>query len=572
VLRRLEVERLAILDGLALEFGPGLNVLSGETGAGKSLLLDGLQLALGGRADPALIRQGERALRVAALFELQADSAAALRLEPLGIAPDDGCVLLAREVAREGRSTCRINGQLVSAAVLREAGAALVTLAGQGEHHRFALSSAQLDYLDGAPGAQSPRQRVAQAHAAWQRAVEARDGLGGDARERERRRDMLEFAVREIDGLGLAPDEDARLAARRQVLANAERLLGAARAGLEGLWEGEGAVRDRLGAVAGELAAAVRLDPGLAEVAALLEQAAAAVDEAARGLRRYAEAVPHDPAELAAVEGRWGQLQRLRRKYGETAAEVLEYGAQAAAELAALQAGEERGRALAAEAEARAAALAESCAELSAVRAAAAERLMAELGAELAELGMAGARLQVELTQRADGAAQALEAPDGRRHSAGERGWDTAAFLWSANAGEAPQPLGRVASGGELARLLLALHALRAEGVDVPTLVFDEVDAGVGGRAAAAVAARLQLLGARRQVLCVTHLAVIAAAADRHFLIEKTAAGERTLTGVRALAGEQRTAEVARMLDGNRGALSREHASEMLRRLARPAG
>jgi DNA repair protein RecN (Recombination protein N) len=570
VLRRLEVQHLAILERVALEFGPGLNVLTGETGAGKSLLLDALQLALGARGDPGLIRHGERTLRVSALFEVAEGSALAERLEALGAAPQDGCVLLTREVAREGRGTCRINGLLATAAQLREVGALLLAVAGQGEHHRLVQPTAQLDYLDAyaGPEAAGLRRRVAEAHAAWREALRAARETG-DAAERARRREALARAVAEIDALALQPDEEERLGSRRRVLAHAARLLAAAEAGLGALWEGEGAVRDRLGALARELAAAARLDPALEEPVGLVEQAAIALDEAARALRRYRDGLAFDPAEAAAVEERWAQIQRCKRKYGESVPAVLAFRAAAARELEELDAAEARAARLEEEVAARAAELGRLAGELSRVRAEAARRLESEVARELAELGMAGAALTVRLEQH--------PAPDGvpvgdRRLAVGERGVDAVQLLWAANPGEPPQPLAKAASGGELSRLLLALHALRAEGVEVPSLVFDEVDAGIGGRAAAAVAERLQRLGATHQVLCVTHLPTVAAAADRHFVIEKQTEGGRTHTSVRAVEGEARAAEIARMLDGGRGAAARAHAREMLRRLARSAG
>ena len=562
---------MAILERVDLELHPGLCVLTGETGAGKSLLIDALQLALGARGEPAMIRSGERALRVAALFEVPEDGPAAERLRALGAAPEDGAVLLVREVAREGRGTCRINGHLVGTSTLRDVGAHLLTLAGQGEHHRLAQPSAQMDYLDGfaGPGAQELRRKVSSAHAQWRQTVQARAELGGDPRERARRRDMLAFAVAEIDALGLKAEEEDDLAARRQVLASAQRLLAAAEGGLVALWDGEAAVRDRLGALARELGAAARIDADLQEPLGLVEQAAIAVDEAGRALRRYRDGLQFDPAEVAGLEERWTQIQRCKRKYGDTLAEVLTYRDASAAELAELDNAEERAAVLEEELARCAQALGDACVELHAVRVAAAQRLEAEVARELGELGMASARLRVEVSARED--AQGVPAGD-RRVAAGERGADTVQFLWAANPGEPAQPLGKVASGGELARLLLSLHALRAEGIDVASIVFDEVDAGIGGRAAAAVAERLQLLGQSRQVLCVTHLAIVAAAADHHLSIEKRTSGERTRTEVRPLEGEARAVEIARMLDGGRGEASREHAREMLARQARSAG
>ncbi len=568
VLRRLEVEHLAILERVDLEFGPGLNVLSGETGAGKSLLLDALQLALGARADPGLIRQGEPRLAVTALFYVPEGAPAAAHLAGLGAAAEDGAVIVHREVSRDNRGVCRINGQLVTAGTLRAAGSALLSLLGQGEHHRFAQPAAQLDFLDGYAGTWDLRREFAAAYAGWQQAKAAAAAIGGDERERERRRELLAFAVGEIDALSPAADEEERLAARRQQLAHAQRLLAAVEGALAALWEGEAAARDRLGAAARDLDAIARVDPSVGEAVVMLEQASIAVDEAARTLRRYRDTVPFEPQEAAALEERWTALQRCKRKYGDTLAEVLAYRDRAAAEVAALEASAAAADALSAEISARAGALGVLAAELGHRRREAAPRLCREVAAALAELGMPGARLDVELTTRPDPEGIPV---DGESRACGERGCETIRLIWAANAGEPGQPLARAASGGELARLLLCLHSLRAEGETVPTLVFDEIDAGVGGRAAAAVALRLRDLAADRQVLCVTHLAVIAAAADRHFAIEKSERDGRTMAAVRPLDGDARTAEIARMLDGGRGSTSREHALEMMAHFARPA-
>jgi len=566
VLRRLEVEHLAILERVGLEFGPGLNVLSGETGAGKSLLLDALQLALGARADAGLIRQGEAHLHVSALFEVEAGSAAAQRCLALGLPPEDGALLLQREVARDNRGSCRVNGQLVTAGTLRDVGQALLSLLGQGESHRFAQPQAQLAFVDAYAGAEPLRREVATAHARWHAAVAARAALGGDSEERRRRRELLAFAVAEIDALAAVPDEEERLGARREQLAHAQRLLEGATATLSALWEGEAAVRDRLGAARRELGGMAAVDPSVAEAQGLLEQAAIAVDEAARSLRRYRDDLPFDPGEAAALEERWSQIQRCKRKYGGTLADVLAHRDAAAAEIGDIDASVAAAASKGAEIAACAEGLGRTAGELGGVRRDAALRLQAEVAAGLADLGMPGARLDIEMLTQPDPAGVAVGA---ERLACGERGCESANFIWAANAGEAGLPLGRAASGGELARLLLCLHSLRAEASPVPTLVFDEVDAGIGGRAAAAVALRLQTLGAARQVLCVTHLAIIAAAADRHFAIEKTETGGRTATTVRGLLGEARSTEVARMLDGGRAATSREHAQEMLHRFAR---
>lgn len=565
MLVRLEAAELAILERAAIAFGPGLNVLTGETGAGKSLLLDALQLALGSRATPDLVRAGSAALRVDALFAIDADTALGARLRGLEAEPEDGAILLTREVATQGRGACRVNGRLATTSILRAIGAELIALVGQGAYHQLAQSPAQQAYLDGYGGLSDLRAAVADAYARLRAARAAHQRLGGDPAQRARRREDLAAMIAEIDALELTPDTEAQLESRRRVLAAAERLLAAGSQALDLLRERDGSAAERLAEVGRELGSSARLDPRLAESLALVEQAAIAVEEAARALAAYLEGISDDPGERAALEARWDRLQRAKQRYGGDVAALLAARAAAAVELAELDAAGITLARLERELAACAADYADAAGALGAARREAAQRLEGEARAALAELGMPDARLEVRVQDR--------EEPDGvvvgdQRLASGPQGAQTVEFHWGANAGEQVAPLARAASGGELSRLLLALHALRAENVEVPTLVFDEVDAGVGGRAAAQVAARLHLLGRRRQVLCVTHLAVVAAAADHHFVVDKRVEHGRTVALVRRVEGEERVAELARMLDGAATATSLRHARELLRRNA----
>lgn len=569
MLRTLEVENLSVLQAVAVEFGAGLNVLSGETGAGKSLLLDALQLALGARGGAELVRTGCRSARVSALFVVAADAPCLPALADLGVAPDEGAVLLTRDLGADGRSACRINGRIATQGVLRQVGQCLLAVVGQGDHYRFAAPAGQLAFLDGYGGTDllAVRAQVATLHAAW--SAECRAAAAeGSAEQRLSRREAMRQQLTEIDAVGPRQGEEDALRQRRQVLSHAERLSAGVQRALDVLREGEDATGDRLGALHRELEGLARLDPAVGEAAALIEQASIAVDEACHVLGRYRDGLRFDPAEVQAMEDRWGALQRLKRKYGDSLQAVLDQRAALAADLAALDDAEALAASRAEQTERLAVQLAAAARSLGALRAQAASRLEAEVGNELARLGMAGARFRAVLTSEEDrhGVAQGDQ-----RLACGPGGMERAEFLWSANPGLALAPLARAASGGELSRLLLALHALRAAEVDVPTIVFDEIDAGIGGQAAAAVADRLQRLGEDRQVLCVTHQAVIAAAADQHFAIAKVQEGTGVSTSVRPLRGVERTIEVARMLDGGEGPTSRAHALEMLERLVRGA-
>ncbi len=566
-MRTLEVENLAVLAGVSIAFGAGLNVLSGETGAGKSLLLDAMQLALGARGGADLVRPGCQAARVAALFDVAPGSAVERELQALGVEPGDGSVLLAREVGADGRGTCRVNGRLCTQANLRQVGAHLVTLVGQGAQHRFATPSGQLAFLDAYGGAELllERARVERAHAIWAEETRAAAAQGG-AEERRALRESLAEQVAEIERIAPRPEEEEDLPRRREVLAHAERLVEGAERALHLLREGDDAVGDRLAGVRRELQALARLDSALDEPAGLVEQAWIAVDEACHALGRYRQRTRFDPDELRALEERWGALQRLKRRYGESLADIVQRAVDMRARLRALEETEERAARAAERVEQAGSALGQAAAVLCQMRAQTAERLEGEVGEELASLGMVAARFGVTLARQDDPGGVVV---GDRRVACGPTGADRVEFTWAANPGLPEAPLGRAASGGELSRLLLALHALRASEVDVATVVFDEIDAGVGGLAARAVAERLQSLGSERQVLCVTHQAVIAAAADHHFAIQKEESVGMVSTVVRPLPAAERAAEVARMLDGGRGRASHAHATDMLRGLAR---
>jgi DNA repair protein RecN (Recombination protein N) len=557
-LQTLAVRDLALIHRLEVRFGPGLNVLTGETGAGKSLLLDALALALGARARAELVRQGADAAVVDAQFAVAPDGPAAVAAAAAGAPPpEDGVLLLQREVGRDGRSVSRLNGRLCTAAQLRAVGEALVDVHGQGEQQRLLHPASQAELLDLYAGGEAAA--LLGEVAAGRRRLEAVEAelaaLQGDPRARERQRDLLAFARAEIDAAGLRPGEDEDLAARRNLLQHAERLHAAAAAAYEELYGADGAVADRLGRVVRTLGDLVHADPRLQAMLEPLTSAMVEVEETARSLRRYRDELSFEPGELARVEERWELVQRLRRKYGETVAEILAYRDRAAAELDRWEEAEAEAARLEAARAQQQAALREVCARLSALRAACAARLESDVAAELAALGMAGARLRVRLAP----------AP------VGPRGADHVEFLWSANAGEPERPLQRAASGGELSRAMLALKVVLAAADPVPVLVFDEVDAGIGGRAAQAVAERLAALAGRHQVFCVTHLATVAALADVHLAVRKAEHDGRTHVAVERLEGPARREEIARMLSGGGEAARRLAETLLTERRGRPA-
>jgi DNA repair protein RecN (Recombination protein N) len=544
VLLELHIAGLGVIDDVTLEFPPGLSVLTGETGAGKTMVTVGLALVLGRRARSGMVREGAGRAGVEARFDVRAVPAA-------GDWSEDGQLVLARTIGSDGRSSARAGGQLAPLSSLASLGEGLVEVHGQYQAQRLLRPGAQLGFLDRFAGGSHLRvlEGYRRAHEALRRTRSGVSKLDEEAREREREKDLLAYQVREIEGASLRPGEVEDLEAEASRLANAERiqeLLGAAVAALAEDAAGTDAVRAAAAAV-GEAAGA---DPGAGDLARRLGSLAEEVADAATSARAYADRVELDPARLETVRERIAAIRALERKYGEGEAGVLAYLDQAGTQLAALERSGEERTALAAEA----ARLEEECTAqagiLSAGRRKAAPRLAEALRVELEELGMEGVEVVVRLT------GEAGLGPDGA---------EGAVLEFSGAPGQALQPLGEVASGGELSRTMLACRTVLADLDDVPTLVFDEVDAGIGGRAGAAVGRRLARLARDRQVLVVTHLPQIACFADRHFRVAKRN-GRATVT---ALEGADRVRELSRMLSGMPTAEAARHAEQLLAEAAR---
>lgn len=568
MLVELHIRDFAVIDRLHIAFRPGFNVLTGETGAGKSIVVDALQTVLGGRARSDLVRAGRDAALVEAVFELADDAPVKAVLEEMHVldAEDPNTLVLRRDVFSNGRSRCRINGHLVTVAQLAAVGEHLVDIHGQHDHQSLTRPRTQLDLLDayGGDAVLVLRRRFADV---WRRLTESRRELARlleDERERARRIDLVRFQLDEIAAAGLDPGEEEELEARRRRLQHLEKLqTETARlyAALHEGGDGAPAAADVLADAAYTLQALAQLDPQLSEAAQLLDGAAVQVREVAGVLRRYADQLEADPAALEEVQRRLAVISDLKRKYGATVAEVLAFAEELRAELDGLLAGEARTGELTAEIAALEKEAAALAAELSKARHDAAAALQDAVSAELEGLHMGPGRfvVQLERTPAEDGLALA-----GGRWAAGETGVDRVEFLLSANPGEPPRPLARVASGGELSRVALAVKRVLAAVDSVPTLVFDEVDAGIGGRTAQAVAQRLRAVAAARQVISVTHLAQLATMADHHLLVTKGAREGRTSVTVRPLAGEDRVEEIARMLAGVLTASTLDHARELL--------
>ncbi|MBX6349899.1 MAG: DNA repair protein RecN [Clostridia bacterium] len=567
LLCELRVRRFAIIAEARVTFGPGFNVLTGETGTGKSILVDALAMALGERATAEVIASGDEEAEVAAVFELGEEPALLELLAREGFADEgEGLVVLGRTISRSGRHLAHVNGRVATARLLREIGRLVVEVHGQHEHQQLLSPSSQRRLLDRYAG-EAGRDWLAQvreAYDAWREIQAERESLLGDPRERARREDLLRFQVKEIDAARLAPGDLERMAARREVLQHAQRLFEVAALGYQRLAEGGGGARailDGLAEIAAGVAQAAEIDEALAPTAGLLSQALVELREAAHELRAYRDGVRFDPRELAEIEERWDLVHRLLRKYGDSIEDVLRYRDEAAATLERWERARERAEVLDVEERKAREKLSLACLGLRRAREEAARRLSREVSEELRQLGFPEAAFQVTVQPRL--------APEGVRVGAqtcavDATGADDVEFWLAPNPGERARPVRQAASGGELSRVMLGVRASFAGGDDVPVLVFDEIDSGIGGATAQAVGERLSRLGRDRQVLCVTHLPQIAARADHHVAIRKRQSARRTTVEVRSLDRAGRQREIARMLSGVETPASLAHARQLI--------
>ena len=551
MIAEMRIRDFAVVEELSVPLSPGLNVVTGETGAGKSIMVDALGLLLGGRASASSVRTGSERAVVEGVVDLTELDRVARGLAELGVADDDEPhLVLRREVRAEGRSRSWINDSPVTARALRQVGGMLVDIHGQHEHQRLLSGEYQQEVLDAFGGCAELAGQVGEA---FRRAAGLRKRLAGvesRRRELESRADFLRFQLGEIDAANLEPGEDERLRIETARLANAETLARESGSLHDLLHAGEGAVTDRLADATARLRRLSETDPGLAPLHGALEDAYHRVTDAAGELAAYGAGIEHDPARLETLRERDAFLHGLKRKYGATVEEVIATGEALRRELDKLTTTQADAGGLAqklAEAEATWKKAAE---DLSDRRRTAADRLTKAASTLFAGLGLEGGRFRVQLEERTEPS---------------PRGLERVRYMASMNPGFPPGPLARIASGGELSRVMLALKSVLAGVDDVPVLVFDEIDSGVGGAVAAQVSDRLEEVSRGRQVLVVTHLARIAARASNHLLVEKDAGADRAKTSLRRLDTEARVRELARMLGGDpESESSLRHARELL--------
>jgi DNA repair protein RecN (Recombination protein N) len=556
MIKSLKISNIAVVAEASLDLEGGFSVLTGETGAGKSILVDALSLILGARASAEVIRTGEERAVVEALVELPTAEAI---LGTLGLPADGSDIVIRREILATGKGRATVNGAMVSLNVLRDLSSQLALIHGQHEPQGLLNAASHLARLDAHARLEGDLTAVATAFSAWKATVTALASLRRDRREAERRRETLEFQAGEIEKGGLAVGEEEELRREKTVQANVGRLATLAQESYALLFEDEGAVLASLGQIQKRLNDLVAIDPALASTVEGLPALRAQLDDVALALRDYRERLSLNPGRVDEIESRLAVIERLKKKYGASVEEVIAFGQQCRDELSALGSPEEQERAL----EERRVALEErflvSARRVSEARRRAALTLEKKVQVEFRQLAMERTEFKVRFEPESRAAAEA----DPEKWAAS--GLETAEFMMSPNPGEELRPLARIASGGELSRAMLALmSAAHLEGRDV-ALVFDEADAGIGGGVAEVVGRKLKAMAGRHQVLCVTHLPQIASLADHHFVVEKRVERGRTVTVVKELSDADRVEEIARMLGGEViTQRAREHAREML--------
>jgi DNA repair protein RecN (Recombination protein N) len=574
MLREIHIQNYAIIESLNVGFHPGLNILSGETGSGKSILVDALGLVLGGRASPDVIRSGCDRATVTAVFQGERKPPWKAWLEEYGLAGgDEGEILLRREIQAEGRSRILVNDQPVTLAAVKTLANCLVEVHGQSEHVALLGRDVQLDLLDQFAGAGELLEKVAALYARRQELAREMESLSQNEQDRLRTIDLLSFQARELEAARVEAGEDTRLEDEKRVLANLEKIRTAASLAFGNLYEDEGAASGRLAAVARALEELRRYDPAVEPHLEPLAASRASLEDLAYFLRDYLGKLQANPQRLEEIEDRLALLDRLKRKYGGTLEEVLAHRERVGRELAILEHADERRGEVARELESAAADYRRAAEALSGRRREAAKKLEKLVREEVALLGMERARFEVCFADVTPAEAGFSVPASGGT----SRGIDQVEFLISPNPGEELRPLEKIASGGELSRLMLALKTVVGVGRGTGgrsgasrTFVFDEVDEGIGGRVAESVGRRLKRLARDAQVLCVTHLAQIACFADHHYFVAKAERSGRTVTAVNELEREkERATELARMLSGKQitdAAL--KHAAAMLKQAA----
>lgn len=550
MLNHLSIKNVAVIDKLEISLNGGMSVLTGETGAGKSIIIDSINMISGDRANKELVRFGEEKAVVEAIFEAN-DSARAL-LEENDIELDDNQIIISRRVTIDGKSVARVNGSVVTLSLLRNIADCLINIHGQHDSQALLTPHKHINFLDDYAGDGELLGAYCGLYAKMRETEKKLAALETDEREKSRRTDLLEYQIKEIESASLTADEDENLKEQRDIAANAERIKSAVGEAYENLYENDSApsAYDCLSLAVNALSGISELNPKIKEVYDTVTEAVYSLEDAAHELKEFGESVDFDESALNEIEERLDLISKLKRKYGNTIEEILKFLENAKTELGDIQLGDERKEQLNAELKELTEKVRAAGERLSAARREAAAELEEKIEESLRELNMEKAKFRVEVADSGDFLAN---------------GTDRVEFLISANPGEPPKPLAKIASGGELSRVMLAIKSILADSDEVETLIFDEIDTGVSGNAALKIAKKLKEIGIKKQVICITHLPQLTAAADTHYLITKNTDGPLASTTLRELDERGREEELSRIIDGKISALGVEHAREMLK-------
>jgi DNA repair protein RecN (Recombination protein N) len=558
MLVKLAINNIALIEAVELDFGPGFNVLTGETGAGKSIIIDSMNLALGARSDREIIKAGTAEARVEMLFDVSGNEAVMEALREMEMDAGDGSLVISRQLNASGRNVCRVNGALATVAQLRGITSMLIDIHGQHEHQSLLNESRHIDILDGFGGTAllALRGEFAGTWRKYRGLLDSMRSLFGTEQERARRTDILRYQINEIKAANLEPGEDEELTKQLQVLQHAEEISRALQAAYDALYAGGGGASalDGAGAAGRELSRIGQYGEEFSALESRLEQVVLELEDISAEIRRKTEGNDYDEHALNDTENRLDTIRQLKRKYGGSIPGVLETLSAMERELDALENADERMGQMVAESKALEAELLAAGAKLTALRRETASSFQRQVEGQLEDLGMKHSKFLVEFEER-EGAVEDTGSP---------KGFDRIKFLISPNPGEPLKPLAKIASGGEMSRIMLALKNIAAKADSIPTLIFDEIDTGISGNMARVVAEKLANIALGHQVICVTHTAQIAAMGGCHFFIEKNTDGVTTQTSVAPLGEQNRVDEIGRLVGGDVSSLSREHAREML--------
>lgn len=543
MLKELEITNIALIERLNLELDGGMTVLTGETGAGKSIIIDAVNLLLGARTNKTLVRYGTEKARVQGLFDVS-DEILKL-LENLGIDAEDSSLLLCREITADGKSTCRINGMMTPQNILREVGAHLINIHGQQDNQALLNPSKHIDFLDNY--AKTDLTAYSLLYNERKQILKELEKLSADEHERMQRIDLLEYQVQEIKAAAIHAGEKDELSEQKKIIDNAEKIAMAVGEAYSVLYE-ENSAYDAISRAANALGSIEGIDSGIDEIAARINEVKYTIEDSAHDLKTFSDSIEYDENTLNDIEERLDLITKMERKYGGSEERVLEYYEKAVKELALINNADEAADELKAKLALLESKLVAESEKISANRFDAAKRLQAEIEKSLADLDMPKVHFETALIKTEEYTA---------------KGAETAEFMICPNVGEQMKPLAEIASGGELSRVMLAVKSILSDGVD--TLIFDEIDTGVSGSAAHKIAQKLSALSNGKQVICVSHQAQLAAAADNHYFIRKSTEGDRTVTHIKRLDSDERIMEIARITDGdNITDTAIKHAKEML--------